>query len=183
MKKIFIILILSFLFTNNVFAKAGKGEVYLSKEAMETFLDYLYGGAKNLNPNTGGGTRNKNLKSKPLLFTVSETGDSYSYNYCTFQNCREPNRHQAILGCQQYSGGTACFTFAAKKRIIWKNKKNPKGLSLVKELKYGRDHVANIIKEAGYYNGDITLLENFKKNIFSSKLAKSQSKKKNKKDW
>ena len=69
MKKIFIILILSFVFTNNVFAKAGKGEVYLSKEAMETFLDYLYGGAKNLNPNTGGGTRNKNLKSKPLLFT------------------------------------------------------------------------------------------------------------------
>ena len=137
MKKLLGILILSLLLSSNAFSKNGKGNVTLSKKAMETFLDYLYGGAKNLNPSTGGGTANKNLKTKPLLFTVSETGDSYSYNYCPFQNCREPNRHQAILGCQRYSGGTACFTFAAKKkRIIWKNNKNPKGLSLVKELKY-----------------------------------------------
>jgi hypothetical protein len=187
MKKLLGILILSLLLNTNAFSKNGKGNVTLSKKAMETFLDYLYGDARNLNASTGGGTDNKNLKTKPLLFTVSETGYSYSYDYCTFQNCREPNRHKAILGCQRYSGGTACFTFAVKKNIVWKNNQNPKGLSLSKELKHGRNHVAQLIKDAGYYNGDITLLNGFeaetltKNKSTSNTNTKKVEKKENKK--
>ena len=149
------------MLSTNAFSKSGKGNVTLSKKAMETFLDYLYGGAKNLNASTGGSTNNKGQKTKPLLFTLSETGDSYQYNYCSFSTCREPNKYKAILGCQKYSKGTPCFTFATKKKIVWKNDQNPKGLKLRKELKHGRNHVAQLVKDAGYYNGDITLLRGY----------------------
>ena len=58
MKVIMGIVLLSLALCTSAFSKYGKGDVTLSKKAMETFLDYLYGGAKNLNPNTGGSTNN-----------------------------------------------------------------------------------------------------------------------------
>ena len=142
---------------------------------MEVFLDYLYGGAKNLNASTGGSTNNKGQKTKPLLFTLSETGDSYQYNYCSFSTCREPNKHKAILACQKYSKGTPCFTFATKKKIVWKNDQNPKGLKLRKELKHGRNHVAQLVKDAGYYNGDITLLRGFQTETLTPSKSSSNT--------
>jgi hypothetical protein len=175
MKKLLSIMVLGLLLSTNAFSKSGKGNVTLSKKAMETFLDYLYGGAKNLNANTGGSTDNKGSKTKPLLFTLSETGDSYLYNYCSFSTCREPNKYEAILGCQKYSNGTPCFTFASKKKIVWKNDLNPKGLKLRKELKHGRNHVAQLIKNAGYYNGDITLLRGFQTEVLTSSKSYSNT--------
>jgi len=168
-------MVLGLLLSTNAFSKSGKGNVTLSKKAMEIFLDYLYGGAKNLNANTGGSTDNKGNKTKPLLFTLSETGDSYLYNYCSFSTCREPNKYEAILGCQKYSNGTPCFTFASKKKIVWKNDLNPKGLKLRKELKHGRNHVAQLIKNAGYYNGDITLLRGFQTEVLTPSKSYSNT--------
>ena len=173
MKKLLGIIVLGLLLSTNAFSKYGKGDVTLSKKAMETFLDYLYGGAKNLNANTGGSTDAKGQKTKPLLFTLSETGDSYQYNYCSFSTCREPNKHKAILGCQKFSNGTPCFTFAIKKKIVWKNDQNPKGLRLIKELKHGRNHVAQLIKDAGYYNGDITLLRGYQTEVLTPSKSSS----------
>ena len=149
------------MLSTNAFSKYGKGEINLSKGTMEVFLDYVYGGAKNLNASTGGSTSNKGQKARPLLFTLHENGSRSSWNYCMFQKCKPANKHQAILRCQK-KGGT-CYTFAVKKKIVWKNSKNPKGLNLSKELKHGRDHVAQIIKDGGYYSGDITLLKGYKK--------------------
>ena len=175
MKRLLGIIVLSLLLSTNAFSKYGKGNVTLSKKAMEIFLDYLYGGAKNLNASTGGSTNNKGQKTKPLLFTLSETGDSYLYNYCSFSTCREPNKYEAILGCQKYSNGTPCFTFASKKKIVWKNDLNPKGLKLRKELKHGRNHVAQLIKDAGYYNGDITLLRGFQTEVLTPSKSYSNT--------
>ena len=175
MKKLLSIMVLGLLLSTNAFSKSGKGNVTLSKKTMEMFLDYLYGGGKNLNANTGGSTDNKGNKIKPLLFTLSETGDSYLYNYCSFSTCREPNKYEAILGCQKYSNGTPCFTFASKKKIVWKNDLNPKGLKLRKELKHGRNHVAQLIKNAGYYNGDITLLRGFQTEVLTPSKSYSNT--------
>tara|TARA_B110000037_G_scaffold22651_1_gene25546 strand:+ start:257 stop:1141 length:885 start_codon:yes stop_codon:yes gene_type:complete len=174
-KKLLGIIVLGLLLSTNAFSKSGKGNVTLSKKAMETFLDYLYGGAKNLNASTGGSTSNKGQKTKPLLFTLSETGDAYLYNYCSFATCREPNKHKAILACKKYSNGNPCFTFATKKKIVWKNDQNPKGLKLRKELKHGRNHVAQLVKDAGYYNGDITLLRGFQTEVLTSSKSSSNT--------
>ena len=132
MKQFLCIVVLGLIISTSAFSKYGKGDVTLSKKTMEVFLDYLYGGAKNLNPNTGGSTNNNGQKTKPLLFTLSETGDAYLLNYCAFATCHEPNKYKAILACQKYSNGTPCFTFATKKKIVWKNNQNPKGLRLKK---------------------------------------------------
>ena len=175
MKKLLGIVVLGLLLNTSVFGKTGKGNVTLSKQAMEIFLDYLYGGGKNLNPNTGGSTSNKGQKTKPLLFTLSESGSAFLYNYCSFSTCREPNRHKAILRCQKYSNGTPCYTFASKKKIVWKNDQNPKGLNLRKEMKHGRNHVAQIIKDAGYYNGDLTLLRGFKTEVLTTSKSSSNT--------
>ncbi|MDB0054218.1 hypothetical protein N9E98_02370 [Candidatus Pelagibacter sp.] len=160
MKKLLGIIVLGLLLSTNAFSKYGKGEINLSKGAMEIFLDYVYGGAKNLNASTGGSTSNKGQKAKPLLFTLHENGSRSNWNYCMFQQCTPANKQKAILRCQK-KGGT-CYTFAVKTKIVWKNSKNPKGLNLRKELKHGRDHVAQIIKDGGYYRGDITLLRGYK---------------------
>ena len=152
MKKILSTLFIFLLLTTSTYSKSGKGNITLSKNAMEHFLDYLFGGAKNLNANTGGGTSNKGLKTKPLLFTLSETGKSFSFNYCPFSSCKEPSRYKAIKSCENYSGGITCFTFAVKSKIVWKNNQNPKGLNLRREIKKGRAYVAQIIKDAGYYD-------------------------------
>ena len=158
MKKLITFIFLTFLLSTNAFSKNGKGNVTLSKKAMETFLDYLYGGAKNLNPNTGGGTSNKGQKSNPLLFTLSETGDAFSWNYCPFRACKEPNKHKEYFHAKKYLMDS-CFTFASKK-IVWKIIE-PKGLKLTKELNMEEIMLLNI-KDAGYYDGDITFLKGFK---------------------
>ena len=169
MKKILSTLFIFLLLSTSAYSKSGKGNINLSKNAMERFLDYLFGGAKNLNPNSGGGTSNKGRKTKPLLFTLSEDGKSFSFNYCSFSSCTDPSRYKAIKSCENYSGGITCFTFAVKSKIVWKNNQNPKGLNLKKAIKEGRAHVAQIIKDAGYYEGDITLLRGFESETWSSK--------------
>ena len=58
---------------------------------------------------------------------------------------------------------------------MWKNDQNPKGLRLIKELKHGRNHVAQLIKDAGYYNGDITLLRGFEAEVLTSSKSSSNT--------
>ena len=168
MKKILITLFIFLLLGTSAYSKSGKGNINLSKNAMEHFLDYLFGGAKNLNANSGGSTTNRGRKVKPLLFTLSMNGKSFSFNYCPYSSCRDPSRYKAIKSCENYSGGITCFTFAVKSKIVWKNNQNPKGLNLRKEINKGRAHVAQILKDAGYYDGDITLLRGFESETWSS---------------
>ena len=168
MKKILITLFIFLLLGTSAYSKSGKGNINLSKNAMEHFLDYLFGGAKNLNANSGGSTTNRGRKVKPLLFTLSMNGKSFSFNYCPYSSCRDPSRYKAIKSCENYSGGITCFTYAVKSKIVWKNNQNPKGLNLRKEINKGRAHVAQILKDAGYYDGDITLLRGFESETWSS---------------
>lgn len=177
MKKLLGIVVLSLLLTTSVFAKSGKGEINLSKRTMEYFLDYIFGGGVNLNANTGGGTGNKGQKAFPRLFTINSSGTVSYWNYCMHgDSCTESDPYRAILRCQKTNG--TCYTFAKKKKIVWKNSKNPRGLNLRKELKHGREHVAQVIKEAGYYSGDLTLLSGFKAISTNKKGSKITQKKK-----
>ena len=155
MKRLLGIIVLSLFLSTNAFSKYGKGEIKLSEGMMEYFLEYIYGGTKNLDPSTGGGTTNKNMKSVPKLFTVNVSGTYATVNYCPMGiNCRPSNKRQAIMRCEKR--GETCYTFAVGKKIVWKNNKNPKGLNLRKELKHGSDHVARIIIDGGYHDGNIT---------------------------
>jgi|TARA_X000000950_G_C13817926_1_gene620645 hypothetical protein len=147
------------MLSSNSHAKSGNGELKLTEYVMEAFLHHIFGG-KNLNPNTGGSTDNKSLSAKPLLFVVADDSSGYSYLYCPFDNCKAQNEEYKMkLKCQKLSS-SSCWTFSKKTKIIWKNSKNPNGLELKNYIREGKVVVANIIKDAGFYDGDIDTLVN-----------------------
>ena len=156
MKKILSTLFIFLLLSTSAFCKSGKGEIDLSKRTMERFINYLFGEGKNFNANTGGSTDFKNKKTTPITFVISEDGTWSSYRYCNFGNrCSETSSYKDITRCEKKTS-SKCYLFAKGKKIVWKNSKNPRGLNLNKHLKHGVNHVAQVIKDAGYYNGDIT---------------------------
>ena len=150
-----IILIIAFIFlVQPSYAKWGKGELKLSKEAMETVIMYMYGaGSKRY-------SGNDKRKNDPMILSISEDGKSYHYFYCPVEyqnNCIETGiAHDTITSCQKYSNGTPCFVFAKKRRIVWKNG-GPKVKIKKKDLK-SPYVVAQKLQEAGFYDGDISKL-------------------------
>ena len=165
MKKILITLFIFLLLSTSAFSKSGKGEIDLSKRTMERFINYLFGEGRNLNANTGGSTDFKNKKTTPITFIISEYGTWSSYRYCNFGNrCSETSSYKDITRCEKKTS-SKCYLFAKGKKIVWKNSKNPRGLNLNKHLKHGVNHVAQVIKDAGYYSGDITLLKGYQASV------------------
>ena len=65
-------------------------------------------------------------------------------------------QRQAELSCEKGSRGSTCFTFAIKRRIVWKNG-NPKVKIKNKDLK-SPYVIAKKLQDAGFYDGDISQL-------------------------
>ena len=154
MKKFFIIISIFLTFSLNSisFAKNGKGELKLDTQTMEHLLMYFYG-AQN--------TKYQDAKIKratPTIFVVSEDGDYSSYYYCPYvQGCVDDNtERRATINCEKVAGKKKCFTFAKKRRVVWKNG-GPKLKITRKDLK-SPYVVSKKIQDAGYYDGDISLL-------------------------
>lgn len=152
--RIFFLVITFIFFIQPSYAKWGKGELKLSKETMETAIMYMYGAG---NKKYSGAAKRKN---DPMIMAISEDGANYMYYYCPAEyqdNCVETGiARSAINACEEYSNGSPCFIFAKKRRIVWKN-----GGSKVKIKKKDLKSpfvVAKKIKEAGFYDGDISKL-------------------------
>ena len=155
MRKIIFIVFSIILISQTSHAKWGKGELKLSKFTMENVLMYMYGAGST---KYSGADKKKN---DPMLMAISEDGQDSMYYYCPAQyrahGCLDENTaHQAILGCQKRSGGTPCFVFAIKRRVVWKN--GGKKLKIkTKDLK-SPYVVAKKIQDAGFYDGDLSQL-------------------------
>ncbi len=147
--------LLLFLISKPSYAKWGKGELKLSKFTMENVLMYMYGAGNT--KYSGDGKRTHD----PTLMAISEDGEHSMYYYCPAQyrayGCLDDNTaHKAILGCEKRSGGSPCFVFAIKRRVVWKNGNKVKIKK--KDLK-SPFVVAKKIQDAGFYDGDLTNLE------------------------
>ena len=153
--KIILSIILSLLLFNPSYAKWGKGPLKLSQSTMEFVLMYMYGAG---NKKFSGNAKRKN---DPDMMAISADGRSSYYYYCPAewraQGCLQDGLQRlTILGCEKESNGTACFIFAKKRRIVWKNG----GVKLTikrKDLK-SPYLVAKKIKEAGFYDGELSEL-------------------------
>ncbi len=164
MKNFLNILFILLLVCNKSFAKAGKGELKLDKYTLEQFLIYIY--AEQPDKNIG-----NNLKANPLVFSVDEDGWSYMYYYCNFDNCLDANvEWQSKKKCEKSSNFVPCWTFARKKRVVWKNSINTKNLNLSPYIKHGKLYVAKILQEKGFYDGDIYELEGIKDTIEKNEI-------------
>lgn len=148
MKKFFFISIILLTFLNNqVFAKWGEGELKLSKSIMENVMMYMYGAGS---PKY---ERDKNQKNKPDIMAISEDGKSSYYFYCPYPMCEDPDQFKTKKLCEKRSNGSPCWTFAIKRKIVWRNgnkKLNVKSKWLDDPIK-----VAQALKDSGFYDGDI----------------------------
>ncbi len=147
-----IFLLIFTTFQTTGFAKYGKGEVKLSKEIMEFLMMYMYGaGSKKFSAQA-------NTKNDPLLMAVSTDGRSAYYTYCPAEyrahGCMDGNiAHEMKLKCEKYSNGVPCFTFAKKRKIVWKN--GSKKVVIKRSDLKDPYKVALKIKEAGFYDGEL----------------------------
>ena len=153
MKIIFTIISILIFFSNTSFARTGKGPLKLSKNTMETVLMYMYGAGNKKYSDSA------NRKNNPTIMAVSESGYSYMYSYCPIvyhDGCTPPNTGRIIKKCEKYSEGSPCYIFARKRTIVWKNGSEKVRIKK-KDLKNPLI-VARKIKEAGFYDGDLSEL-------------------------
>ena len=148
LKKILFFLFLSnILFQNNVLGSWGKGELKLSKNTMQHLMMYMYG--------AGSPKYDNQIKSKhkPSVFVVSENGNWSYYQYCAHANCIDTDIPRVKKICEKGSNGSPCFVMALKRRIVWKN--GNKKIRIKKTMLRDPILVAQAIKDAGFYDGDI----------------------------
>ena len=151
--RIFILVLVTFLFSNISHAKWGKGELKLDKETMEHVMRYMYGAGNE--KYSGDADRTQD----PWIMVISEDGTWSQYSYCPKEysgNCTPPNAARNIKTCEKGSRGSPCFVFAIKKKIVWKNGGEKVRIKR-KDLK-SPYVVAKKIQDAGFYDGDISQL-------------------------
>ena len=142
---IFSALSILIVLTNISFAaKWGKGELKMSDQAVDVFIEYIKG---------------KHTKA-PSIFAISKDGLQYQYYYCPAGagNCQggdvfiieECNKYS-----EQYANGVECALFARGRTIKWKNgiNKNTKINS-----KWSDSEIRAKLKELGFF-GEATSTE------------------------
>ena len=153
MRLIFYTLMTLIFFSVPSHAKWGKGPLKLDKNTMETVIMYMYGAG---NKKYSGNAKRKN---NPTAMAISQNGNYSYYMYCPIEyhdGCVATKISKLIKSCERYSNGSPCFIFAKKRRIVWKNG-GQKTTIKRKDLK-SPYVVAKKIKEAGFYDGDISKL-------------------------
>ncbi len=147
-----LLVILLIIMPSISYAKNGKGELKLSKRIMEFVMMYMYG---------AGSTKfsaDKKTKNDPLVMAVSEDGNYAWYFYCPAEyrawGCMENNTVNRVKRkCEKRSNGIPCFTFAKKRKIVWKN--GGTKVSLKRSDLKDPYLVAKKIQDAGFYDGNL----------------------------
>ena len=151
--KLTLSLILSLLLFNPSYAKYGSGPLKLTKETMEVVIMYMYGAG---NKKYSGNAKRKN---DPSIMAISQNGVGFMYSYCPSEwagKCMPPNSYKIMKMCEKYSNGSPCFIFAKKRKIVWKN--GGSKLTIKKKDLKSPYVVAKKIKEAGFYDGELSKL-------------------------
>ncbi len=149
--KILLIIIL-IMMPSTSYAKTGQGELKLSKRIMELVMMYMYGaGSKKF-------TADKKTKNDPLVMVVSEDGNYAWYFYCPAEyrawGCMDSNTvYRAKKKCEKRSNGVPCFTFAKKRKVVWKN--GGTKVSFKRSDLKDPYLIAKKIQDAGFYDGDL----------------------------
>ena len=112
MKKILGIVILCLLLSPTSFAgvKKGKGEVKMSNQSVERFIQYIRG----------------KKGQKPMTFILSDNGLWSTYWYCGHAaGCRDGTNYEPTIRECERATGTDCGLFARRYTMLWKIGLNP----------------------------------------------------------
>ena len=139
MKKILLIIVMSSLMYNpSSFAVIkGKGEVKMSDDAVDHFIQYIRGKIKD------------GRRWKPAVFILSSNGEWHMAWYCPYNECIE-NERKTVERCERETG-VKCGVFAKRRTIYWENEINTKKNKTKFKKRMSDDHIKSELTRLGFY--------------------------------
>ena len=149
-KKLFLSVILLIFFSFKTFAATdGRGEIQLSEQAINSFINYI----------TGKTSKNsKSLFNKPMSFWVTIDGSESYWWYCQHSSCRDSSAQERKL-CERHHG-QSCSRFARGRYVRWDNGINPKGKAAKFSSKMSESEVRVKLTKLGFYDNDSIITSN-----------------------
>mgnify|MGYP006075385491 FL=1 len=149
-KKFFLSLILLLFFSFKSFAATdGKGQIQLSEQTINSFIDYITGKTSK---------HSKSVFNKPSTFWVTIDGSSSYWWYCNYSSCLDNSVNEKKI-CEKYTG-QSCKRFARVRYVRWDNGINPKGKLAKFSSKMTSNEVRTKLTKLGFYNNDTTITSN-----------------------
>jgi len=146
MKKFLGIMVLGLLLNFNAYAAPdGKGEVQLSEQVVNSFINYITGKTSK---------KGKSLFNKPSSFWITIDGSTsyWWYNPHGVGNNRT-NTSEEKAKCERHHG-QSCSRFARGRYVRWDNGINPKGKAAKFSNKLSESEVRAKLTKLGFYNND-----------------------------
>ena len=172
MKKILGIVVLGLLLNFNAYAAPdGKGEVQLSEQVVNSFINYITGKTSKKGKSLSSlpyGTSNFN---KPMSFWVTIDGSTSFWWYCNHSVCMDNSVEEKKV-CERQNG-QSCSRFASGRYVRWDNGINPKGKLAKFSSKMTSSEVRTKLTKLGFYKNN---------NSSSNTTATPKITKKNEKD-
>lgn len=163
MKKILIILLLTFFANSNSFAKDGKGHLQLSDNVVRNFMGYLRGEIQG----------ETSLQNKPMVFWITLDGTGSYHWYCPYGGCRSGDVGKQRRACEN-AYNTECARFARSRTVRWDNGINPKGKAARFNSKMDLYEIKSKLTSLGFYNNDDSSLSNETTEEVKPKITKKK---------
>ena len=149
MKKIISTLFFVLIIHSNSYAVDGKGEIQLSEQVVNSFIDYIKGRTNK---------HGNSLYNKPAVFWVSTDGTRAYWWYCAANNCIDASSSREKKECENATG-LICERFARGRYVRWDNGINPKGQAAKFKSKMSENDIKIKLKNLGFYNNTISINE------------------------
>jgi hypothetical protein len=148
--KIFLSVILLLVVSFKSFAASdGKGEIQLSEQSVNSFINYI----------TGNTSKNsKSLLNKPMSFWVTIDGSTSYWWYCKHSVCLD-NSVEEKKECERHNS-QSCSRFARGRYVRWDNGINPKGKAAKFSSKMSESEVRAKLTKLGFYDNDSIITSN-----------------------
>ena len=139
MKKIFVIVLLSFVFCNMGYSAIyGKGELKMSDRAVNHFIDWVK--TKEIY---------KGNRCKPSMFIMSSNGIWTQGNICCYPQCLDTFSRGLVKDCERETG-VACGVFSIRRTIYWTNGVNTKEDKLRVKSKWSNQKIKDELKRLNF---------------------------------
>ena len=146
MKNFIILCFLLIMFSSKSYAaQDGRGELQLSEQAVNSFINYIKGDT----------SRGKSLSNKPMSYWISNDGNLGFWWYCPYERCAS-NGSQERKICEKESN-QSCSRFSNGRYIRWDNGINPKGKAAKFSSKMTENEIKNKLTKLGFYKNNLAI--------------------------
>jgi hypothetical protein len=138
-------LFLFILSTKSYGAQDGRGDLQLTDQAVNSFINYIKGDTN----------KGKSAFNKPLTLWISHDGNFAFWWYCPYAECMASNGNQERKICER-EANQSCSRFARGRYVRWDNGINPKGKAAKFSSKMSENEIRNKLTKLGFYKNNLT---------------------------